>query len=75
MKKHKNIKHLPRGRTLGGEAPAHSEILQVTGRLGLLQSLDSRSRFARRLCNRERKCADTIGTVPVPGLAISSAKI
>ena len=25
--------------------------------------------------NRERKCADTIGTMPVPGLAFSSAKI
>jgi len=25
--------------------------------------------------NRERKCADTTGTVPVPGLAISNAKI
>jgi len=25
--------------------------------------------------NLERKCADTIGTVLVPGLAISSAKI
>jgi len=28
-----------------------------------------------RASNRERKCADTIGTVPVPWVAISNAKI
>jgi len=54
MEKHKTS---PTGKDTGGGAPAHSEILQVTGRLG------------------ERKCADRTGTVPVPGLAISNAKI
>jgi len=32
-------------------------------------------RYASAGTSRERKCADTTSTVPVPGLAISSAKI
>jgi len=36
---------------------------------------DDLPKISRNACSRERKCADTIGTVPVPRQAIFNAKI